>query len=747
MSFGLLDSFPIITAIAVSLPVIAHLLSKRRYQVVNWGAMQFLQLGNRTKRKFRIQDLLLLLIRMGLIAAVALAITRPWASGGIFSQLTTSIPRDTVFIIDGSGSLSAQHQNATIHQQAIQQTHHALGKLPSGDRVALIDARATPRRLIHSPTADFKQARDQLASIPEPAGKSNLPLAIEDALKVLATSANTGQKITILSDYQSLGWNLSDEFVWERIAELRRQFDTPPQIEVIPLGINQSDQHNFSVGRLEFSRDMTVPEFPIKIQVRIRQSNGTGPAKRQVFLEIDRQRVTDQNQEVTLPPNGDVTVEFNHVFSVPGEYLISAVISPDEYSFDNRSDGVVAITPGLPVLLVDGDPRLDPTRSESFYLRSAFQASGTKSPWINATIIQPDQLNDLQLSGIRAVFLLNVKSLSTRQWQALKAFVRDGGGLVIASGDQIDAAKWNQLDPKREEGLLPAPFKKIEQPPTGETASIDSDSLQAAWLTRFRQESNVDFIQSRFAKWWGVDFQTAATPEPETAAGEASDRPTISPTQTLIKTTQGAPLLLSREFGQGTVLQLTFPLDADWSTLPAKGDFIPFVYEMTFRLAGQQARRNVDVGMPLMLPLPQHVQTNYMVEGPGIHNAPATPVQRGRVPYAVFRETAIPGIYRFTRDGTQQVGTVHPFVVDDDHAESNLNVLTDTEWARLTNDFQIKRIDSAEDIAAIDTASLPKAELWWILMLAVLGLLVFEAILTRRMVQGGHLSAAANQMD
>ncbi|WP_437192915.1 VWA domain-containing protein [Planctomicrobium sp. SH527] len=744
MSFGLLGSFSLIAALAVALPVIAHLLSKRRYQVVSWGAMQFLQLGNRTKRKFRIQDLLLLLIRICLIGIVVVAISRPWVSGGIFSRFTMAVQRDIVFIIDGSGSLSARHEKEkeTVHQQAIQQVHQALRKLHTGDRVALIDARATPRRLIHTPTTDFKLVRDQLSGIPEPAGASNLPLAIEDALKVLATSANTLQKIVVVSDHQSLGWKLEDEFVWERIADLRRQFDASPQLEFIPLGSDVPNPHNFSVGRLEFSRDMTVPEFPIKIQARIRQDNGTVPVKKQVFLEIDRQRVTDQNQEITLPPNGEVTVEFNHIFSAPGEYQVSAVIPPDELEFDNHADGVVAITPGLPVLLVDGDSRLDPTRSESFYLRSAFAASGTKSPWINATIIQPDQLNDLQLSGIRAVVLLNVKSLSTRQWQALKAFVRDGGGLIVAPGDQIDAAKWNQLDAKREEGLLPAQFTKIEQAPTGETASIESDSLQAPWLTRFRQESNVDFVQSRFAKWWGVDVQP--TEAQESKEKETPERPSVSPTQTLVRTTQGIPLLLSREFGQGTVLQLTFPLDADWSTLPAKGDFIPFVYEMTFRLAGQQARRNVDVDMPLMLPLPQHVQTNYVVEGPGIRNAPATPVQRGRVPYAVFRETAIPGIYRFTRDGSQQVGTVHPFVVDDDHAESNLAILTEADWGRLANDFQIKKIDSTENVVASDSASLPKAELWWVLMLAVLGLLIFEAILTRRMVQGGHLSAASD---
>ena len=57
----------------LSLPVIAHLLSKRRYDVVHWGAMQFLELNPNTKRKLRLEQLLLLLLRMGLIALVVFA--------------------------------------------------------------------------------------------------------------------------------------------------------------------------------------------------------------------------------------------------------------------------------------------------------------------------------------------------------------------------------------------------------------------------------------------------------------------------------------------------------------------------------------------------------------------------------------------------------------------------------------------------------------------------------------------------
>ena len=44
-------------------------------------------------------------------------------------------------------------------------------------------------------------------------------------------------------------------------------------------------------------------------------------------------------------------------------------------------------------------------------------------------------------------------------------------------------------------------------------------------------------------------------------------------------------------------------LDADWNTLPAKPDFVPFLHEAIFYLASAGTRRNVAAGVPLLLPV------------------------------------------------------------------------------------------------------------------------------------------------
>ncbi len=63
-----------------AVPVVIHLLHRRRRQVVRWGAMQLLLESVPHKRRiWHINDLLLMLLRVLAVAAVVLAFARPQA--------------------------------------------------------------------------------------------------------------------------------------------------------------------------------------------------------------------------------------------------------------------------------------------------------------------------------------------------------------------------------------------------------------------------------------------------------------------------------------------------------------------------------------------------------------------------------------------------------------------------------------------------------------------------------------------
>src|SRR3982751_1408121 len=60
------------------LPLVLHLVGRARYRNVEWGAMMFLGLDDPTKfRASRMREMTLLLLRMAIVAALAVALARP----------------------------------------------------------------------------------------------------------------------------------------------------------------------------------------------------------------------------------------------------------------------------------------------------------------------------------------------------------------------------------------------------------------------------------------------------------------------------------------------------------------------------------------------------------------------------------------------------------------------------------------------------------------------------------------------
>ena len=62
---------------AVSIPILIHLLNRRRFRVKDWAAMKFLlESIRKNRRRLRIEELILLALRCLAIVLLALAVAR-----------------------------------------------------------------------------------------------------------------------------------------------------------------------------------------------------------------------------------------------------------------------------------------------------------------------------------------------------------------------------------------------------------------------------------------------------------------------------------------------------------------------------------------------------------------------------------------------------------------------------------------------------------------------------------------------
>src|SRR3954454_19393558 len=116
-------------AAAVSIPIIIHLLNRKRFRVVIWAAMRFLLAAQRkNSRRLRLEQLILLGVRtlLVLLLVLAMASVMPWAEDWwhrIFPEnaawaTSGSLRTHKILVIDGSFSMGLKAGDKTCFDRA-----------------------------------------------------------------------------------------------------------------------------------------------------------------------------------------------------------------------------------------------------------------------------------------------------------------------------------------------------------------------------------------------------------------------------------------------------------------------------------------------------------------------------------------------------------------------------------------------------------------------------------------------------
>lgn len=741
MSFAFLNPWMLAGLAGIGLPLLVHLLSRKKYDVVEWGAMQFLELGRNAKRRVQLEELLLMLLRMALLAVLAVALARPWLSGSMVSSLATRPNCDVVLVLDSSYSTDWRGKATTPHAAAIRWINRFLDECQPGDTVALLDARDQITAPEPTLTRHLQGVRQTLLDLPPPSGASHLHEAVIRGLQLLNSGNSLSRHVIVVTDSQALPWANTDDRFWLQMKELREQAKIPADVWVVGTQRQQARRVNYSVDRLELSRELTVVDFPVRFRTTIRNTGAKAGSKRKVFVEVDGQRLADRSLTVQVEPDGQAQAEFEHRFQIPGSHRVSVSLEEDSLPTDNRSDAAVVIAEALPALLIDGDPNADPTRSEMFFASFALSPPGNDTPWVQARAVPLSDLQMADLTPVRVAVLANAARLTDAQLTMLQNFVDQGGGLAISLGDKTDREWFNAQLFADGTGLLPGMLESHETAPdldeeNSNTISILSESLTLPWISGFQTGSDDGFLDARFSDW----FRIVPASAEEVADGEEGSRRESA--TVAARLTNGDPFVVTRRYGRGEVGVLTSSLDADWNTLPTKPDYVAFLHELVFRLASARSSRNLDTGSPLALAISEgDSETNWKVINP--EGEEFTPVRAGNElsPTIRFDETWLPGVYEFQRVGPDRESgpgsASEVFVVNFDRRESDLEPLTDERWGEITGEGRLFRIDEPAEIFAAIRSDSARVEIWQFLLFVFLAILVGEVLMTRRLVQGG----------
>jgi hypothetical protein len=706
---------------AVVIPPIVHLFNRRKYDVVDWAAMQFLQLSQKTKRRVFLEQFWLMLLRMVLVTLVCLALAAPQVTSRFLGTASAGGPRDVVLLIDGSASMGYRHKGTTAADAARDWAAAYLDRLRPGDRVAVFQVKTQPVPIVPALTADRDQARNALELLTPPKGTADWPAAVQSALALL-DDGNPSRDVIVISDDQRFGW--ADETAaakWELVRRGADRAGTPnARIWVANVaGDRPANPPNWSVEPITTARGVAAAGREIAFRSAVRYSGepGAKPAG-PVKLTVDGTAAG----EVKADGDGDPrTLTFARKFGT-GSHLVTLQLDDDELPGDNRQDFAVEVLPVVPVLLVSGGrggdflrdalaPVKDPT--PAFAVRSVGIAE-----WSTTLFLQ-----DVKGPGTapRVLVLANIEKLTPAQQQDVEKFLAAGGSVLVTVGDRCDAAAWNRVAFRAGQGFLPA--RLVE--PVGDEADVPNAAkvLPASFthpaLEVFKEPLPGGLHTAYFPRRWKLDPSAGANGDTGTAVGLFTTR---------------EPFLVERAFGKGRVILAAHPLDNSWRTnLIRLPDFVRLAHELLYYLAGTRtAERNLLPGQPIVYtPRPDEPPGAVTVVGP---TGRARTVAVESWP-AMFDGTTDPGAYKLT---TPSGRTVY-FAVRNDSREAMLTPCGDDDRQRVADAVGgLSYVANADEITERGGGEPVPTEVWWVLFLLVLGLLTAEVWYTRRLTDRGE---------
>jgi hypothetical protein len=205
-----------------AIPIIIHLLNRRRFRRVEWAPMYYLRLTiQRNRRKIQFEQLLLLLLRISLLVLLFFYLARPLLNPtGLETWLGSGGRTSQVVLIDDSLSMGYTVGVKTAFARAKEAAGGLITSIRPQDRCTIVTTSAPGATVLHEVEGS---RRDELLtavnSLPLSAVHSAWPAVLGAVDEVLRSCTYPTKQLTILTDLRKAGWDRSVSAATERFKQ------------------------------------------------------------------------------------------------------------------------------------------------------------------------------------------------------------------------------------------------------------------------------------------------------------------------------------------------------------------------------------------------------------------------------------------------------------------------------------------------------------------------------------------------
>ncbi len=572
---------------AVSVPIIIHLLNRRRFQKVVWAAMRFLQISvEKNQRRMQVEDLILLALRCLLLALLAIALARPAVlsnKGDYFGQSKVT----GVVILDNSYSMGMSDGTLTRFDKARKAGEQVLDSMPVGSATAVFLASDIAQGVIPEPTFDMNLARKILREAPLSDRASDLYPAIEKAVDTLKDRLVIRKEIYLITDGQANGWK-----ELAGVQKILERYKT--QIKVHMILVGEHEEHNLGVSDLRLASGLSPVNQPLRFEVKVSNFGKEEARDVRVGINVDNDPAGDEFTIPALAAGASKSVSLFTKLRTEGFHSVTARIPEDRLHADDKRTIVVRGIKEVRVLLVDGEPSDEPRASETYFLRNALvpvSAEVAADYFVKASTITAPELSQARLDDYDAVILANVADCSETALKAMEQYLRRGGGLMIFPGGKVNVTFYNdQLFTRLK--FLPAALG----PARGEAEqeekffTFQEKDYQHPVVAIWNDPASGTLGSAHF-------FRAFALQVPAIAKQESQKPQDAGEPEVILKYADGQPALVERTWGLGKVVLFSSTADTAWNDLPVRLAFVPLVHRALGSIVSRQDEGlNIRVG-------------------------------------------------------------------------------------------------------------------------------------------------------
>ncbi|HND56204.1 MAG TPA: BatA domain-containing protein, partial [Pirellulaceae bacterium] len=372
---GALAPFYLAGLAALSLPLLLHLVRRTPRFRQQFSSLMFLKpTPPRLTRRSRLDQWLLLLMRLAALALLAAAFCRPFLRETALLTLDNLPARRIVLLVDVSASM----RRGDLWQQAIAAARKELDELGSRDEAALLAFHYQTETLVgfddageQSGAARTELLRKQLESLKPSWGGTDLGVALATSAAMLESAADLRpaveeSQIVLISDVQQ----------GSRFSALQA-VTWPERVRVVVRPVVSRATTNARLHLVQ-NEEATGDE-----DARVRVVNASNSTTDQFFVRWSGGDATNTMDEVAVfvPPGQSRVVRLPRSTEQLSADRIE--LRGDDHDFDNRFYVVPRRKQNVHVLYVGDDSERDP-QGLQYYLRLALDGD----PLRNVTVQQ-----------------------------------------------------------------------------------------------------------------------------------------------------------------------------------------------------------------------------------------------------------------------------------------------------------------------------------------------------------------------